>query len=162
MEHIENDTKLIIQAVNGEKEIIDSFSLSSGGTFLLQIQVSGAIQGFDEVEIGIYSQNNLPLCPLGQLVVNRIPKSNFLMSDDLITMGVCAPGRESSFGHTTFFTEDNASPDIHLNFQVTSEFWKDNYGDLKEDQLLCMLTGIDSWGDNKTFMRGVPVLTLTP
>lgn len=59
MKHRENDTNLTIQAVDSNFKVMDTFNLSANDTLYFEMQVSGDILCYDEVEIAIYSENNL-------------------------------------------------------------------------------------------------------
>ena len=161
MRHRENDTNLTIQAVDGNFKVIDTFSLSSDDSLYFEVQVSGDILCYDEVEIAIYSENNLPLNSLGKEVISRVYKFQLLKSDDLVPMIVCLPGSDSSFADASFFNEGESEDNIHLDFQLTLAYWKENRADLKEDRLLCRISGTNGRGHDEEYMRDLPLLRLT-
>ena len=161
MRHCENDTNLTIQAVDGNFKVIDTFSLRADDSLYFEMQVSGDILCYDEVEIAIYSENNLPLNSLGKEVINRVFKFQLLKSDDLVPMIVCLPGSDSSFADASFFGEGDCEDNIHLDFQLTLAYWKENRTDLKEDRLLCRFSGTNGRGHDEEYMRDLPLLKLT-
>lgn len=76
-------------------------------------------------------------------------------------MIVCLPGSDSSFADASFFNEGESEENIHLDFQLTLAYWKENRTDLKEDRLLCRISGTNGRGHDEEYMRDLPLLKLT-
>ena len=78
-EYKENGTSLLIDVAGKDSVTIEEYSISKGTGLLVGIQVSGEIQDFDEVEIGLYTNENAPLCGFGPFVITRISVSKFIL-----------------------------------------------------------------------------------
>ncbi len=159
MEVNENGTKLLFEVVDSEGQEITEYSIENGKGILLNVQVSGEIQSFEEVEVGLYTMENAPLCAFGPFVVTRIPLSKFIMSLGMISVGIYHPTFESKFAHVSFWTEDNTTQGVALDFKETLKFWKSQYPDKNKIEVKLMLSGVKDL-NSKAFIRNVNLITL--
>ena len=159
MEYNENDTKLLVEAKGSAGETINQYSITNGNGLALSLQVSGEIQSYDYVEIGLYTMESFPLCEFGPFVITRIPMSQFLLKNGMIVVGVYHPIHQSKFAHVSYWTENNESKSVELNLKSTLDFWTKHMADIKEVSLKLMLSGY-SQNAKKTFIRDIHVVNL--
>lgn len=162
MEFNHNGTKLLLEVKeDGLEGNITHYSIEKGKGLVLNLQVSGEIQSFDQVEVGLYTSENVPLCQFGPFVKTMIPTSRFLMSMKMIPTGVYHPQHQSQFAHVVFWSENNKNKGAELDLKETLKFWNQQLPDQDQITLKLMLSG--STMDNKqTFMRDINVVKLIP
>jgi hypothetical protein len=159
MEIQQNETKLHFEVVDSEDQTISSYSIENGDGMLLNFQVSGEIQAYDEVEVGLYTSENAPLCGFGSFVITRIPISKFLMTMGMVSAGIYHPKYQSKFAHVSFWTEDNSAKQVELDLKETLNYWESQFPEQKNLIIKMMLSGVSGSG-SKTFIRDIDLITL--
>lgn len=124
----------------------------------LQTQISGRVQEYDFVEIGLYTNPSLPLCVKGAYVSVQIPVDKFIRSEGWVNIGIKAEGRTSSFAHMSHWELGNTDANVYLNFDNLYDVWTKTEFDLPQVELYMMLTGIRG-GRAELIMRDKQVLT---
>lgn len=159
MEYKENNTKLLIEALGKDDVKIKEYSIQSDDSLILSLQVSGDIQKYDYVEVGLYTNVGATLCPYGPFVKNMIPLTKFLKGFGMVKVGIYNPQYQSSFAHVSYWTENNTAKEVILDLQVTLKHWQQHISDKEKIELRLMLSG--STGDDKTtYMRDIKVVDL--
>lgn len=159
MDISENGTDIHISFTNGEGEKVTEFNPSIE-ELLLETQVSGKIQGFEQVEIGLYTEPAIPLCYFGTYVAVRIPIEKFILTSEWVKIGMKSPGKKSPFAHMTHWLEGNTEDNVYLNLDMFYQYWLDKFEDTESIELKMMLSGING-SDTEVLMREKPVLTFT-